>query len=324
LRDAGSPAADVPSVFELIQSRAAGHRDDYTLALTVEGGGMRGVVSGAMLIALRELGLAGTFDRLYGTSSGALNLAYFAAGGGWDALSIYYDHLVDGLLLPRRLPHQPKIDMDFLVDEVMGKRVPLDRQRIADSPYDVRIVLSDVEACRPVVVQLRSVAERADEYLKAGAWLPILAGPPYLLDGRTYLDGGVLWPDPLYAALAEDCTHVLMLNTVPEGTKNNVSPLSAQVLRFVLNRYRPGLGDAYRARRGPWAADKARLRSRADVALHGARVTRICPPPAAHSVDRVTVVRERLLDGARAGYTLVNEALGQRSAPAYFAVVLGE
>lgn len=126
---------------------------------------------------------------------------------------------MDGLLFPRRLPHQPKIDMDFIFDEVMAKRLPLDRQRIAESPYDVRIVLSDVEACRPVVVQLRSVADRADEYLKAGAWLPILAGPPYLLNGRTYLDGGVLRPDPLYAALAEGCTHVLMLNTVPEGQR---------------------------------------------------------------------------------------------------------
>jgi predicted patatin/cPLA2 family phospholipase len=230
---------------------------------------------------------------------------------------------VDGLLFPRRLPHQPKIDMDFIFDEVMAKRLPLDRQRIAESPYDVRIVLSDVEACRPVVVQLRSVADRADEYLKAGAWLPILAGPPYLLNGRTYLDGGVLRPDPLYAALAEGCTHVLMLNTVPEGAKNNVSPLSAQLLRFVLNRWRPELGDAYLARRAPWAADKARLRSRADVTLRCARVVRLCPPPGAHSVDRVTVIRERLLDGARVGYTLVNDALGPRSAPAYFSVVLG-
>jgi hypothetical protein len=185
-------------------------------------------------------------------------------------------------------------------------------------------VLSDVAAAQPVVAPLRPVADRADDYLKAGAWLPILAGPPYLLDGRPYLDGGVLWPDPLYAALAEDSTHVLMLNTAPEGTRNNVSPLSARALRQVLNRWRPGLGDAYLARRGPWALDKARLRNRADVALRGARVTRLCPPAGAHSVDRLTLDRGRLLDGARAGYSEMNDVFGVRSAPAYFAVVLGE
>jgi hypothetical protein len=61
LGDAGPPSADEPPVFELIRGRVAGHRDDCTLALTVGGGGMHGVVSGAMLIALRDLGLTGTF-----------------------------------------------------------------------------------------------------------------------------------------------------------------------------------------------------------------------------------------------------------------------
>src|ERR1700729_2574496 len=102
------PAA-VPSVPELIRARARGEQDNFTLALSVEGGGMRGVVSGAMPIALRDLGLAGLFDRFYGTSSGSMNLAYFAADGGWDALSVYYDHLVSGFLRPWRLPHQPRM-----------------------------------------------------------------------------------------------------------------------------------------------------------------------------------------------------------------------
>ena len=104
--EAGGAPGDVPTVSELIRSRVAGHRDDYTLALTVEGGGMRGVVSGAMLIALRDLGLTPVFDRFYGTSSGSMNLAYFAAGGGWDALSVYYDHLVSGFFHPHRPPHR--------------------------------------------------------------------------------------------------------------------------------------------------------------------------------------------------------------------------
>ena len=114
------PAA-VPSVPELIEARTRGERDGFTLALTVEGGGMRGVVSGAMLIALRELGLADVFDRFYGTSSGSMNLAYFAAGGGWDALSVYYDHLVSGFLLRRRF-RLARLDMDYVFDEVMRNR----------------------------------------------------------------------------------------------------------------------------------------------------------------------------------------------------------
>jgi predicted patatin/cPLA2 family phospholipase len=320
--EAGGASGDVPTVSELIRNRIAGHRDDYTLALTVEGGGMRGVVSGAMLIALRDLGLTPIFDRFYGTSSGSMNLAYFAAGGGWDALSVYYDHLVSGFFHSHWLPHRPQIDMRFVFDEVMRNRIPLDRDKVASAPYDIRIVLSDVEEARPVIVPIRSVAERVEDYLKAGAWLPILAGPPHLLDGRRYLDGGLLWPDPLYAALDEKCTHVLMLNTAPEGARDNTSPVTARILSHVLNRWQSGLGNAYLAGRGPWAADKAKLGNGKDVELRGAQVLRLCPPPGSHLVERMTTARESLLDGARAGYATITGGFGRRPARAYFAVMV--
>jgi predicted patatin/cPLA2 family phospholipase len=69
-------------------------RGGNKIGLAVEGGGMRGVVSGAMLCALEDLGLpAVAFDGVYGCSSGATNGAYFIAGDSWYPLSIYYDDL---------------------------------------------------------------------------------------------------------------------------------------------------------------------------------------------------------------------------------------
>jgi predicted patatin/cPLA2 family phospholipase len=315
-------SAAIPPVPELIRARARGEHDDYTLALSVEGGGMRGVVSGAMLIALRELGLADVFDRFYGTSSGSMNLAYFAAGGGWDALSVYYDHLVSGFLL-RRPFRPPRLDMDYVFDEVVRYRVPLDRAKATASPYDIRIVLSDVETARPVIVPIRAVPDRLEDYLKAGAWLPILAGAPHVLDGRRYLDGGLLWPDPLYAALDEQVTHVLMLNTAPAGARNSTSPVTARILHRVLNQWRPGLGDAYLAGRGPWAADRAQIGQSRNVSLRGTQVFRLCPPAGSHRVERLSVVRGELLDGARAGYQTIMNQFGPRPPRAYFAVVTG-
>jgi predicted patatin/cPLA2 family phospholipase len=317
----GGPSG-IPSVPGLITARLRGEQDDYTLALSVEGGGMRGVVSGAMLLALRDLGLAGVFDRFYGTSSGSMNLAYFAAGSGWDALSVYYDHLASGFV--RRRPFRlPRLDMAYVFDEVMRNRVPLDRAKAAASPYDIRIVLSDVETIRPVIVPIRTVADRLEDYLKAGAWLPMLAGPPHVLDGHRYLDGGLLWPDPMYAALDERVTHILMLNTAPEGAGNSTSPLAARVLHQVLNRWRAGLGDAYWAGRGPWAADRAAIGRSVNVSFRGAQVFRLCPPPGSHRVERLSVARDDLLDGARAGYLTVLDQFGPPPAGAYFAVVTG-
>jgi predicted patatin/cPLA2 family phospholipase len=230
---------------------------------------------------------------------------------------------VSGFVRRRQLPHRPRLDMGYVFDEVMRNRIPLDSKKVASAPFDIRIVLSDVEDMRPVIVPVRSVPDRLLDYLMAGAWLPILAGPPPVLDGRRYLDGGLLWPDPLYAALDEKCTHVLMLNTAPEGARDNTSPFMAKALHRVLNRWRTGLGDAYIGGRGPWAADRKELGNAENVELRGTQVFRLCPPAGSHRVERLTVIRGELLDGARAGYATIMNEFGQRETRAYFAVVLG-
>ncbi len=50
------------------------------LAVVIEGGGMRGAVSGGMALALHELGLGGAFDARYGSSAGALNAMWLVSG----------------------------------------------------------------------------------------------------------------------------------------------------------------------------------------------------------------------------------------------------
>src|SRR2546423_10159477 len=68
-------------VLDLPAARARGARDDgATLALVVEGGGMRGVVSAAMAAALEARGLTTCFDLVVGTSAGSLTGAALLAG----------------------------------------------------------------------------------------------------------------------------------------------------------------------------------------------------------------------------------------------------
>ncbi|HYT24934.1 MAG TPA: patatin-like phospholipase family protein, partial [Actinomycetota bacterium] len=74
-------------------TRPGARTDPFKVGLAVEGGGMRGVVSGGMLNAVEDLGLAGAVDAVYGCSSGAVNAAYFLMGNSWYWLSIYYDDL---------------------------------------------------------------------------------------------------------------------------------------------------------------------------------------------------------------------------------------
>ena len=58
-----------------------GARDDgHRVALVLEGGGMRGVVSAGMTAALERYGLTPCFDLVVGSSAGAINGAALIAG----------------------------------------------------------------------------------------------------------------------------------------------------------------------------------------------------------------------------------------------------
>ena len=53
--------------------------DNATLALAIEGGGMRGAVSGGMAAAIVCLGLSNAFDSIYGSSAGSIIGSYFVS-----------------------------------------------------------------------------------------------------------------------------------------------------------------------------------------------------------------------------------------------------
>ena len=309
-----------PSVKELIRSRLQGHTDDYQLAVSVEGGGMRGVVSGAMLIALQELGIDKVVDQFYGTSSGGINLAYYASGASWDGLAIYADHLTTHFVRPLHMRfNKPMLDMNYVFQEVLVDRVPLSTTNVRDSVLDVRIVLANVDSGRPEIIRLREHADRLHDYLCAGSWLPVLAGAPYVIDGTRYLDGGILYPDPSYAARSEGATHILALNTRPFGPKKRAGS-TRQVLRLLLNRWQPGVGDTYVAARREWDDIRASLPPEVEGLYDSCRMVRLQPLADSHKVQRLTMDRYELLVGARAGYESTMRYLGKTSSRSFFSV----
>src|ERR1700683_4377891 len=53
--------------------------DGRRIALVIEGGGMRGVVSAGMAAAIEQLGLRDAFDEVHGASAGAFNATFLLA-----------------------------------------------------------------------------------------------------------------------------------------------------------------------------------------------------------------------------------------------------
>jgi predicted patatin/cPLA2 family phospholipase len=53
------------------KSQPGRRADPYKVGLAIEGGGMRAVISAAMVAGLERLGLRNAFDAVYGSSAGA-------------------------------------------------------------------------------------------------------------------------------------------------------------------------------------------------------------------------------------------------------------
>ena len=237
--------------------------DGTRVALVVEGGGMRGAVSGGMALALHELGLAGAFDAAYGSSAGALNAMWLVSGRLPQGIPTWVDpRLVHALIQPRRaLRGGPVVDVTTLVE----------RRYEQLSPGLFAAVLASGTELHPVATDVRSGAavdlhgEIADApslrlALRASAALPLLAGPPVELGGRRLLDAGLSAAIPFRAALAGGATHVLVLRSRRAGeTAQPPGRIAGGLTARLLRRLDPAVAQAFRTRAVREAEDEAVL-----------------------------------------------------------------
>src|SRR4051812_26363311 len=129
-------------VIAALRERPPGAR----VALVVEGGGMRGSVSGGMALALDELGLAGAFDAAYGSSAGALNAMWLVSGRLRDGIPTWTDPgLVGELIQPRRaLRRGPVVDVRTLVEERYEQLSPGLFAAVLNSSTELHPLATDV------------------------------------------------------------------------------------------------------------------------------------------------------------------------------------
>ena len=217
--------------------------DDHArVALLVNGGGMRGVISAAMLCALDDLGYKNAIDIVYGYSAGAINAAYFIAGEMWYPLSIYYDHLASTTFVNfrRSLRRRPIMSMSFASDIVAGELKPLDYAAVRNSALPLVVPVTMVDTQRAELARDFTSNQDLKEAIVASCWLPFANLGTAAFRGRPALDGGVLMPSMLEAAENDNCTHVLLLRTVPIGDRHTPRPLFRSVASRYLDRLEPG------------------------------------------------------------------------------------
>lgn len=289
-------------------------RDRLRIALAIEGGGMRGVVSAGMTAAIEQLGLTDCFDEIHGASAGAFNGAFLLADQGAYVTALYAHGFGNPVFtgIRRALRGGPVFDLDYVVGEVWRDQRPLRTELVLSRGIELHCTATDVDSAQ--LVDLTDL--RTDDDLRcamrASARLPWLAGPPVRFRGMRLLDATLSEAIPASGAL-RSATHVLVLQTRPHGVVH--SPLSGPVARMT-DRYLRGLNPELIALRQTRSERYDALSEKlAGLAADPAAVPAVCvirPPAGSRSIGQM---ENRLMSLQGAG------AAGMRAA---WAALTGE
>jgi predicted patatin/cPLA2 family phospholipase len=246
-------------VVEVLRERAEdggepGRRHDpHRVALVVEGGGMRGVVSAGMTAALERHGLTGCFDLVVGASAGAINGAALIAGVAREGAAAYHGPLASKKFVnpARALRGRPVIDVSYVLEYASEGLDAGRHERVLASPIGLYCVAVSVETAETVTFSgMRSKSELYDVVL-ASSRMPWAGGPPVEIEGRRYVDGGLGSAIPVAEARAAGATHVLALQTRPYGVpRRSASRIGDVLIVRHLRTLNPALATLYRERVG--------------------------------------------------------------------------
>lgn len=212
-------------VLDVLHSRlrddsAPGRRSDpHRVAVVLEGGGMRGVVSAGMTAALERLGLTRCFDLVVGSSAGALNAAALLGGVARPAAAMYHTVLASRRFVNpvRLLFGRPALDVRFVLRHADGDLDADRHERTISSPIALHCVALDVDSARPVEFTGMRTKDELWQVLLATTRMPWVGGDPVPIGGRRFIDGALTCPIPVNNALEAGATHVLVLQTRPYG-----------------------------------------------------------------------------------------------------------
>lgn len=287
---------------------------------------MRGIVSGAMMTVLKDRGLEDAFDDIYAVSAGAVNSAYFLAGYGWYGLTIYYDDLIGREFFdPRRaLRGQPTLSLDYVTGVVMETLKPLDFDVALASPVRLHIAASSVDVMRPRDFTDFGSKEQLKAVIRASTCLPLVAGPPVVIDGERFLDGGVLLPHPFVVARDDGCTHVLVLSTRTSAAFRSAPTRAQRFIAWRLQQLRPGLGERYIGTLKGYGALRHEIKGLSGRRVGPPFVLDVACPEGSHRVSRLTQDRGTLFGGIRAGYSTMIDALEGKARTTYLRPALAD
>lgn len=274
---------------------------------------MRGVIAGGMATALEELRLRDVFDFVVGSSAGALAGAYFLAGQAGMGTRMYFEDLIGRrwLAYRRMLKGSPILGFDYLFDELIAKRKPLDCRSVRRSGIELYAVATRVPEYQPTVLGKFESDSELLAALRASACVPLIAGRSEPLNGAEYVDGSLTDGIPVASAETLGATHMLVLLTRPRGqTRSDPNGLQRRVGFPLINRVQEGLGDACLQRAPLYREALRRLEQRQSAGGQGPTAFAVQLGAGTQKIGILSQNRAVLEEGARAGAEAVRQTFG--------------
>lgn len=278
--------------------------------LILQGGGLRGAFAAGASFALDDAAIS-SFELAFAVSASVPTLAYFLAGQCREGREVWENYLSTKRLIRysslffgwrNDYRHRPLIDLHYLVYQVFRDRFPLNVDRLLASKTEAYFVAADSETYVPHYFQ----PGEANMYHIMRACMALPGGVPEipLVNGRPYVDGGIVDPVPVEKALHCGADRFLVVLTIPPGA---VSKKPTTLERLAARRYfedNPGLFEVCSVRNDPLyrALDLLETLERKNA---GSVV--VIRPKTALPAGRITRNRSKIVKSLQMGYEEVLE-----------------
>jgi predicted patatin/cPLA2 family phospholipase len=289
-------------------SRPGARTDRRRVALVIEGGGMRGVVSAGMTAAIEQLDFRDAFDEVHGASAGAFNAAFLLAGQAAYLTTLYQFGFGDPRFVSalRALRGGPAFDMDHVINHVWIRERPLRFDAVLASGIELHCTATDAD--RATIVDLTELRTQEEICcaLRASGRLPWLAGAPVSFRGRRLLDATLAEAIPVEVPRST-ATDMLVLQTRPHGAAHTpLSPLVARLTDRYLRAINPALVKLRETRSSRYDTLTAELAAQAADPGHTPATCVIRPPTGCVVVGqlehRASVLQSAGGEGLRAAW----------------------
>jgi predicted patatin/cPLA2 family phospholipase len=263
---------------------------------------------------------------VYGASAGACAGAYFLAGQARLGARLYYEVVNSRTFINPLHPFRRRaiFDLDRLFEQVLGRQLRLDFEQFRASGVEMVVLASHVDVVATLddpaphaVVEAVRFSDFTDlddlmGALHASSRMPIVGGAPFTYRGMRYWDAAITQPVPIHAALADGCTHVLTLLTLPRDVRpGGFGLLDRLLVAPRVANVSPGLAASYRTRSERYRETCQLILSRSQDREGPPYVEGVAAAPATPLIGRTEIRTPRLIAAARAGGDAVLAAFGR-------------